>query len=63
MIPTNTKEIGKAHRDALGLRFYNAIKATTEDPEKKKYFLDLLQKEEMQSDERGTPKGGKAPAG
>lgn len=48
MIPTNTKEVGKTHRDALWLRFYNAIKATTEDPEKKKYYLDLLQKEEMQ---------------
>lgn len=50
MIPANTKEVGKIHREALGLRFYNAIKASTEDPEKKKYFLELMQKEALHND-------------
>lgn len=62
MIPANTKEVGKIHREALGLRFYNAIKASTEDPEKKKYFLELMQKEALHNDKGGTPKSCKAQA-
>lgn len=50
MIPTNTEDVGKIHREALGFRFYNAIKASTEDPKKKKYYLELMQKETRHND-------------
>ena len=46
MIPINTKEITKPHRDALAFRFYQAIKASTEDPTKKQQIIDRLEKEE-----------------
>lgn len=54
MIQIDVREVSKTQRFALGMRFYNAIRASTEDPEKKKYYLDLIQKEALQNDQIGT---------
>lgn len=45
MIPVNTAEINKLNRDALAFRFYQAVKASTEDPKKKQQIIDRMQKE------------------
>ncbi len=52
MIPINTAEISKPHRDALAFRFYQAVKASTEDPKKKQQIIDRMQKESEQNDKR-----------
>lgn len=47
MITINTSEIDKPSRDALAFRFYQAVKASTEDPKKKQQIIDRMQKEEL----------------